>query len=101
MEVTLSDKGLLNPCLHAFAEESPVGQHKSGSTARPEELHEQHEEKIGSLASTKLSREVRLVAIFLHAAKRRVRNDDVHALLRTPVAQGPGKGIVVANVGGD
>ena len=78
----------------------------SGRTrpARPpglEDLHEEDEEEVGRLAGAELGGEVGLDAVLLHAAKGRVGDDDVHSLLRAPVAQGAGEGVVVADVGGD
>ena len=59
----------------------------SGSTmpARPPGLSSfmmQHEKQVGRLAGAELGGEVGLDAVLLHAAERRVGDDDVDALLR-------------------
>ena len=101
VEVALGEEGFLDPGLGAFAEEGAVGQHESGAAAGLEDLHEEHEEEVGGLAGAELGGVVGLDAVLLHAAEGRVGDDDVHALLRAPVAQGAGEGVVVADGGGD
>ena len=101
VEVALGEEGFLDAGLDAFAEERAVGQHESGAAAGLEDLHEEHEEEVGGLAGAELGGVVGLDAVLLHAAEGRVGDDDVHALLRAPVAQGAGEGVVVADVGGD
>ena len=94
------EQRFLDAGLDAFAEEGAVGQHEAGAAAGLEELHEEHEEEVGGLAGAELGGEVGLDAVLLHAAEGRVGDDDVDALLRAPVAQGAGQGVVVADVGG-
>ncbi len=100
MKVALGEQLLLDAGLDAFAEESAIGQDQPGPAAGLEELHDEHEEQVGGLAGAEIGREVRLDAVLLHAAEGRVGDDDVHALLRSLVAQGAGEGVVVADVGG-
>ena len=101
MEVALGKEGFLNARLHAFSKEGAVGQHESGASAGFEDLHKEHEEEVGGLAGPELGGEVRLNPVLLHSAEGRVGDDDVHALLRAPVAQGAGEGVVVPDVGGN
>ena len=100
VQVALGEEGFLDARLDAFAEEGAVGQHEAGAAAGLEDLHEEHEEEVGGLAGAELGGEVGLDAVLLHAAEGRVGDDDVHALLRAPVAQRAGEGVVVADVGG-
>ena len=72
MKVTLGEEGFLNARLRAFAEEGAVGQHESGAATGPEDLHEEHEEEVGSLAGAELGGVVGLDAVLLHATEGRV-----------------------------
>ena len=101
VQVALAEEGFLNTGLHAFAEEGAVGQHESSATAGLEDLHQEHEEEVGSLAGAELGGVVGLDAVLLHATEGWVGDDNVHALLRAPVAQRAGEGVVVADIGGD
>ena len=101
VQVALGEEGFLDAGLYAFAEEGAVGQHKPGAAAGLEDLHEKHKEEVGGLAGAELGGVVGLDAVLLHAAEGRVGDDDVNTLLRTPVAQGAGESVVVADVGGD
>ncbi len=101
VEVALGEEGFLDAGLDAFAEEGAVGQHESGAAAGLEDLHQEHEEEVGGLAGAELGRVVGLDAVLLHAAEGWVGDDDIHALLRAPVAQWAGKRVVVTNVRGD
>ena len=79
----------------------PSGSTRPGAAAGLEQLHEQHEEQIGGFAGAELGREVGFDAVFFHAAERRIGDDDIHALLRAPVAQRARQRVVVPHVGGD
>jgi len=99
VEVTFGKKRFLDAGLDPFTKESAVGQHKARAASRPKDLHDEHEEEVGGLARTKLGRKVGFDAVLLHTAKGRVGDDDVHTILRTPITQRAGKGIVVPDVG--
>ncbi len=101
VQIALGEQGFLDAGFDAFAEERAIRQHESGAAAGLEDLHEEHEEEVGGLAGAELGGVVGLDAVLLHATERRVGDDAVHALLRAPVAQGTGEGVVVADVGGD
>lgn len=101
VEVALGEKGFLDAGLHAFAKKGAIRQHEAGAATGLEDLHEEHEEEVGGFAGAELGGVVGLDAVLLHAAEGRVGDDDVHSLLWAPVAQGPGEGVVVADVGGD
>ena len=101
VQVALGEEGFLDAGFDAFAEEGAVGQHEAGAAAGLQDLHEEHEEEVGGLAGAKIGGEVGLNAVFFHAAEGRVSDDHSHALLRAPVAQRAGEGVVVADVGGD
>jgi len=100
VEVALGEQGFLDAGLDAFAEESAVGQNESGAAAGLENLHQEHEKEVGGFAGAELGGEIGLDAVLFHAAEGRVGDDDIHALFRSPVAQGASQGVVVADVGG-
>lgn len=81
-----SEQRFFDAGLDALAEECAVGQYQPRAPAGLEDVHQQHQEKIGGLSGAELGREVRLNAVLFHAAEGRIDDDDVHALLRPPVA---------------
>ena len=101
VEVALGEERFLDARLHAFAEERAVGQHEAGAAAGLEDLHEEHEEesavsrvrnsagKLDSMPSSSMPPKGGLVTMTSTRSFGR------------PVAQRPGEGVVVADVGGD
>jgi len=101
VEVAVGEELFLDAGLHAFSEEGAIGQDESGAATGLEELHDEDEEEVGGLAGAEIGGKVGLDAVFLHAAEGWVGGDEVHALLRAPIAERAGEGVVVADVGGN
>ena len=80
VEVALLHQMLLEPRLHALAEERAVGQHHGGAAAGLQQADDQGEEQVGRLARLEVLREVALDAVFLAAAEGRIGEDDVDAV---------------------
>ena len=80
MEVALLHQVLLEPRLHALAEQRAVGQHHGGAPARLQQADDQREEQVGRLAGAEVLREVGLDAVLLAPAEGRIGEDDVHAV---------------------
>ncbi len=87
VQIALGEEGLFDARLNAFPKQCAVWQNESGAAAGLEDFHEQHKEEIGGLAGAELRGVVGLDAVLLHPAEGRIGDDDVHALLRSPVAQ--------------
>ena len=84
--------------LDALAEQRAVGQHDRCPAAVLQQFHDEHEEEVGGLAGAELGGEVALDPVLLHPTERGVGEDDVDLVRLAVVAQGPGEGVVVADV---
>ena len=82
VEVALLHQMLLEPRLHAFAEQRAVRQHHGGAPARLQEADDEGEEQVGRLAGLEVLREVALDAVFFAPAEGRIGEHDVHAVGR-------------------
>ena len=80
VEVALLHQVLLEPRLHALAEQRAVGQHHGGAAAGLQQADDEGEEQVGRLAGLEVLGEVALDAVFLAPAEGRVGQDDVHAV---------------------
>ena len=100
VQVALFQQGLLEAGLHAFAEQKAIGQDHGGAALVLEQLDDEGHEQVRRFARAQVGGEVVLDAVFFHAAKRRVGDDDVDAVRVAVVFVGAGQSVVVADVGG-
>ena len=70
VEVALLQQVLLEPRLHAFAEQRAVGQHHGGAAAGLEQADDEGEEEVGRLAGLEVLGEVALDAVLLACRRR-------------------------------
>src|SRR6185312_11016788 len=101
VEVALAEEFFLDASLDALPEEGAVWQNNPRPAAGLQHAHDEDEKEIGGLAGAELTGEVGFDAVLLHAAERRVGDDDVDVFLRLPVGKRARQGIVVADIGGD
>jgi len=97
MQVAFLQQVLLQSCLHAFAEQRPVGQHHRRASAVFQQPDDEGEEEVGGLARLEVLGEVALYAVFLAPAEGRIGEDDIHAVRLAVADVGAGERIVVAH----
>jgi hypothetical protein len=100
VQVALGEQFLLDAGFDAFAKERAVGQHNRAASAVFDQVHDEDEEQVGGFAGADGGGEILLDAILLHAAERRVGDDDIHAVFRAVIAERSGEGVVVADLAG-
>ena len=100
VQVAFLQQFFLEPGFHTFAKEETIGQDHSGTALTFEQVNNQRNKQIGGFAGTKCGREVVLDAVFFHAAKGWVGDNNVDTIFAGIVTQRAAKGVVVLDVGG-
>src|SRR6185369_15694687 len=84
--------------LDTFAEQRAIGQDDGSTATILKQVHDQHQEQVGSFTGTEVGREVVFDTVFFHATEGRVGDDDIDPVTRAVVAQRARQGVVVADV---
>ena len=100
VEVALFHQVFLEPRLHSFAEERPIGQHHGSAAFGFQDANYKGQEEVGSLASLEVFGEVTFDAVFLTPTERRIRKNDVHAIRLRVADVRPRKCVVVVDESG-
>src|SRR3546814_19158533 len=84
VQVALREQMLLEPGLHAFAEQGSVREHHRRNTTRAKQADEQREEQVSRLTGAQMGGEVALDPVLFLAATGRIGEDDIDATLLLP-----------------
>ena len=100
MQVAIFQQFFFEAGFHAFAKEKAVGQDHSSTPLVFEQVNNERHKQVCGFAGTEGGREVVFDAIFFHATKGRVGDDDVDAVFVGIVPQRPAQRVVMLNIGG-
>ena len=97
VQVAFLKKVFLQTGLYAFTEESPIWQHDGGTAVTAKNTNNECQKEIRCLTRLEVLREINLDSILFLAAKRWIRQDHIHAVLRAITHVGSGERIRVTH----
>ena len=100
VQVAFFQQFFLEAGFHAFAEEETIGQDHGGAALVFEQLDDQRHKQVSGFTGAKVAGKVVFDAVFFHAAKGRVGDDDVDPVFVGVVRVRAAQGVVVPDVGG-